>query len=478
MKYQYLLRFSGEITIKAPKTRKQFIRQIKTHLKSALKIYRNNSENRFSFQVNSYFDRIEVFSEEPVIEVLKNIFGIQKIGIARLTSFFSYEDLLEKAEDFFKDKVAGKKFAVRTRSKNKTISTRQVNIDLGNRLFPYGNGVDLSNPEFTASLFILPENKVWFVEEFVEGAGGFPIGNEGETYMLFSGGIDSPVATFLMLRKGIKSHFLYYDLGSEKQMEHALKQALFLTRKYVLNYQPHFIIFDFKPVVAELLKLKPSFQNLALKYTFYKTAELFSRENPLPITTGESLAQVSTQTFSNLNTLSQTTERSIFRPLLVWTKEEITNLAKKIGTYPLAYTGKELCALSTKNVKTRSDISQLLEILEDFPTEILRKIIETRKEIKLSPLTSYEEIISQNQEKEDFSEFLPVFIDMEIEGELNFSFENAWNKLLQLPKNKNYYLICETGNKSGILANLMKEAKFKVRALSYEQFRELQNRRK
>ncbi len=476
MPHRYLLRFSGEITTKAPKTRKQFIKQIKGHIKSALKIYRKELQKDFSFSVNTFFDRIEVTSEEPVAEVLQNIFGISKIGTGKLVTYFSYEELLEKSFEFFQDKVTNRQFAVRTRSKNKKISAQKFNRDLGEKLFPYGNGVNLTNPEFTAYLLILSENEAWLIDNFLEGVGGFPLGNEGEAYMLFSGGIDSPAASFLMLRKGIKLQFLYYDLGSQIQLEHALKQAQFLTRKYALNYRPKFFVFDFQPVIAKLLELKPAYQNLALKYTFYKVAEIFSQEKPNPIVTGEALAQVSTQTFSNLTTLSRITERTVFRPLLAWTKEEITSLAKKIGTYPLAFTGKELCALSKKNVKTKSDVASLLDIVREIPEELLQKTAENPRKIELSPVKKSEELLREARpEEEQFSEFVPIFIDLETPGNLSFAFNDAWNKVLQLDKNKNYYLVCETGNKSAILANLMNEAGFKARPLSYEQFRELQN---
>ena len=223
---------------------------------------------------------------------------------------------------------------------------------------------------------------------------------------------------------------------------------------------------DFNPIIREILKADRKYQNLILKYFFYKAAEKVADILYCDaIVTGEALGQVSTQTLKNLAALDKVVDKMIIRPLATLPKLDIIKQAKQIGTMELAYTGKEYCALVANNVVTASTYTRLEEAVAPLDLSLIDKQIKKMEIWKL-----WQDELPSGSEQIEIPKDARVidlrsaeqFARFQLAGAQNINFQEAWNEFIHWDKEAHYFLVCDVGAQSMVLKEYMRREGFKV----------------
>jgi len=230
----------------------------------------------------------------------------------------------------------------------------------------HGMRVDLKNPELSVFIEIADEVYVYFKKN--QGLNGLPVGVSGKVLSLLSGGIDSPVASYLMMKRGCVVQYLHFHVFPENEYVTDTKMARILSHlgkfqnEYVLYLAPYYLF------ETEMLKeINAKGHELVLFRRFMvKVAERLALENGCKaLVTGDSLGQVASQTMDNIAEVTSAVSLPLFQPLISYDKQEIVDLAKQIGTYEdsiLSY--KDCCSIVSPNPRTRANRRHLKELEE------------------------------------------------------------------------------------------------------------------
>lgn len=339
MKKGVLIAF-GELFLKSEGVKRLFEKKLIYDLSFFLK-KENIKHNIYNFR-----ERIFIATDNAnlVIEKVKNIPGIAwisecfffpKTNLKELGNFIdkNYKNWIKKGETFgIKLKISG---VLIKEAQNKIIERVAKNIE---------RRVDLNNPQ--KELFIEIKKNGWFLFFKKEtGLGGLPSGSSGKVLALTSGGIDSPVAGYLISKRGAENiwlHFHSFPLVSNKSIEKVKELA-----NIFLNQQRHLKIYyvPFSKIQLEIKAKAPEqYRILLYRRMMLRIAEIIAKkEDCKALVTGESLGQVSSQTLPNLNIIEETIKTPVLRPLIATDKEEIIKLAKNIGTYQISIKPQEDC---------------------------------------------------------------------------------------------------------------------------------------
>ena len=195
----------------------------------------------------------------------------------------------------------------------------------------------------------------------VPGAAGLPIGCEGRVLALVSGGIDSAVAVWLLLKRGAQVDYLFYNLGGSDHENQVLEVIEVLVRRWSYGYRPKLWLCDLRPWVDVLRQRTPErLWQVVLKRLMMRGGyALASRHGALALATGEAIGQVSSQTLENLVAIESGAPMPVLRPLLGFDKSEIIALARKVGTYELSAKVPEYCALQGRAPATAARAAEL-----------------------------------------------------------------------------------------------------------------------
>ena len=235
-----------------------------------------------------------------------------------------------------------------------------------------GKPVNLKNPDLTVYIELLSK-EVYFSTEKVEGPGGMPVGVSGTVACLLSGGIDSPVASFRMIKRGCRAIFVHFSgrpLVSRASEEKARDLAKILTAS---QYESLLYVIPFGEIQREIVVNTPApFRVVLYRRMMLRIAEaLAKKEQCWGLVTGDSLGQVASQTPENLSVIGEVAELPILRPLIGMDKLEITDEARHLGTYEISIEpDQDCCKLFTPphpSTKTRLDILQKVEQVLDIP---------------------------------------------------------------------------------------------------------------
>ena len=455
----YLIRLGGELSIKAKKTRHRFTDILVKCLADALR-----SEG-LAFEIERSWARIFLHAEPAAEEVVSRIFGISSISRVRRFPYERLEEILDLGEEIFTPLVAGKTFAVKTRRSDKKIPFRslQVERELGSRLHPQSAGVHLSNPEVAVQVEVHPE-EVYFYSDRIAGSSGFPIGSEGRAVALISGGFDSIVAAWMMLRRGTKLDYLFCNLGGAPHRDSALR-ALGTLGAWSYGYRPRVNVIEFQPLVEELQRVcPPSLWQVVLKRQMLRAAEIVARiHHADALVTGEAIGQVSSQTLPNLAVITQATEYMVLRPLLGAHKEEIIGHAHRIGSYELSAKVPEYCALHPKNPSTGTSRSQIEQAEVGLDRVLLEDLVEKRVMLDLRSL-DLDRMQEEDLEVEEISAGAEVvdlrsktaFEAWHYPGAASMRYFDALKAVSAFDREKTWIFYCEIGLKSAHLAEVLR----------------------
>ncbi len=464
-----LLRLSGDFGTKARATRSQFSRRLVANLRDALQ--------SLGIQPRIHNTHNRLFVELPdaaCVAALTRVFGIQSISLVTRRPANSIEEVTDAGEALFRDRIAGKRFAVRARrvGERNLIPLRPADIEreLGTRLLPHAAGVDLDHPEETVYVELI-ESDAYFFPERIRCQGGIPVGSGGRAVALISGGFDSAVAAWQLLRRGVRIDYAFCNLGGSTHLQGAVRVAQVLAEQWSYGDRPRLHAIDFETLSLHLQsRCQPRYWQILLKRLMLRAGEIVMRERrAAAIITGEAVGQVSSQTLQNLSVISPATSATILRPLVGSNKDEIIDAARMIGTFDLSKVVGEYCAL----VPSRPATAARLEVIEAEEAKLDLSLVEAavsaRTVFELRGL-DVEALGIADLEVNQISDDATV-IDLRSEREYQaWHWPDAWrldfDKALRsypgFDRGHTYVLYCEIGLKSAHLAEFMRKEGFEA----------------
>lgn len=463
--HTFLVRLSGEVSTKARYTRGQFIHRLRDNLRDAFK-----SEG-ISARVRATRARIYVDAASPDAgAVAARVFGVSSVSPAQRLAVTDLEGLVAAGRERFAPAVRGRRFAVRARrvGDRDGIATapRHLERELGAALLADSAGVDLTNPEVTASIELHADESYLF-DERLAGPAGLPLGVEGRAVALVSGGFDSAVAVWQLARRGVAQHWVFCNLGGASHQLGVLRVMKVLADRWSYGTRPRLHALDFEAVAQELRdRTETRYWQVLLKRRMLRAADAVAREvRGEALITGEAVGQVSSQTLTNLAAISPATQLPILRPLVGSNKDEIIAWAERIGTAPLSAVVDEYCAMVPRKPATAAarDVVDRQEAALD--PALLARAVEERVVFDLRALDV--ERIAIPELEVDAVPDDAVVIDLRGRAAydtwhwpdaLQLDFDRALASYSAFDREPTYVLVCEFGLKSAHLAERMREA--------------------
>ncbi len=278
------------------------------------------------------------------------VFGVKSASPAYKIDYRDLNDLVAKAARFFSGRIKGSSFMVRARRSGvEPFTSKDVEKELGRALIELGAPrVDLKSPEYVAYVEVRGPT-AFLYDTVVQGPGGLPIGSEEPALVLFSGGFDSTVAAWRIMKRGVPAHLAFYDFGFPDVLEVAVEAAKYLADNWAFGHRPRLYVVNFRGAALVVNGLvAPSYRTLVLRRLMMLHAEeLAVREGMEALVTGESVGQVASQTVRNLRLISEGLKLPVLRPLAGHDKDEIVEEARRIGVYDIVARQREVCGVDT-----------------------------------------------------------------------------------------------------------------------------------
>ena len=381
---KFIVKLQAEITIKSRPVRKRFTKILESNIKNVLRRVDEQITTRMNWdnvEVNTKNDNPE--NRERLIAALSCIPGVPLFLEVQQTEFTDVHDVFEKTLAVHAKTIENKTFCVRVKRTGKhDFNSLKVEQYVGGGLNQHVESakVKLKNPDVTVRLEIKNE-KLFIVTHRHKGLGGFPIATQEDVLSLMSGGFDSGVASYQMIKKGARTHYCFFNLGGSAHEVGVKQVSYYLWNKFGASHKIKFFAVDFEPVVAEILeKVENGQMGVILKRMMMRAATKIAEKGKIQaLVTGESLGQVSSQTLTNLNVINRVTETLILRPLAAYDKQDIIDIARDIGTEDFAKTIPEYCGVISKKPTVKAVLSKVEEEEDNFDFAILDKVIsETR----------------------------------------------------------------------------------------------------
>ena len=323
----------GELTTKHDNIN-FFIKTLKNNIESSL----SGIDNKITYDVGRMF--IETDEYDEVVKKLTNTFGIHEINIAYEIDDRSLDNISKVLIELLGDKDFNT-FKVITKRSDKSypIKSMDVSRTLGGVVLKNKKTVkvDVNNPELLINVEIR-NNKAYLYFEKVEGIGGYPVGTLGKGMLMLSGGIDSPIAGYLAMKRGIRIEGVYFDSPPHTSID-AKNKVLELAS--ILSSYSGYVklhVIHFTEIQEAIYKYCPKeYMITIMRRMMYRIAErLAHKNNCKAIINGESVGQVASQTLTSMAAINEVIKMPVLRPVCCYDKIEIIDLAKKIGTYDIS----------------------------------------------------------------------------------------------------------------------------------------------
>lgn len=375
--YNKILIRYGELTLKG-KNRVNFIDTLASNI-------RHKTKDKLEVE----FDRMFLPYSQENLDALQYIFGITSYSPVIICAN-DIEEIKKQALNLAKNKNGTFKVAARRNNKSFQYQSSQINNIVGGFLLENNQNlkVDVNNPDFI--VYIEVRGKFTYVfSDFVQALGGLPVGVSGQVLHLMSGEIDSPVAAFQLMKRGLKVNFLSFITPpqTDQATVNKMKELIKILTKY--QNTSTFYLANYSTLMNYIaLVSNQAYKITLMRRSFYRiAAKLAQSKKNLAISNGENLGQVASQTLESLYTISHDINMPILRPLLTNDKIETINLAKKIQTYDLSITKcNETCELfapkepvTKPNVQEALKLEEELNMINDLEKECLEKNIEIIK---------------------------------------------------------------------------------------------------
>ncbi|MEE4246180.1 MAG: tRNA uracil 4-sulfurtransferase ThiI, partial [Kangiellaceae bacterium] len=433
-----------------------------------------------SIQVFSTWEKIDVVLPDQtdqndidtVVERLTRTPGIESLLLITSHQFSSLQQAINLSVNAYSYLISDKSFRVRVKRRGKhEFTSLDAERQIGSELLKSADNarVDLTRPDITVDIEI-DGNTLSLVEQKFTGLGGYPIGQQGGVLSLISGGYDSSVASYFSIRRGLKTHFCFFNLGGEEH-EVAVKHAAnYLWQNYSSTHRVKFVTVPFEDVVNAILKaVEPSLMGVVLKRMMLRAASRIAEDLHLTtLVTGECVGQVSSQTLANLKLIDSSTDCTLLRPVSLMDKNAIVNQARKIGVADMAATVPEYCSVISKKPSAKVDKTCLLQNEADFDFSILEQAIANHQVQSIEAVISGK--VQQASEVQQLSELSTndVIVDIRSPEQRDSSEKSLkWANIIEVPfyclhdqlwlndKSKRYLLYCDNGIMSKVQAHYL-----------------------
>ena len=350
------------------------------------------------------FGRMFIKCEDnnEALKRLQNIFGIHEIAIGYVSVYTDIEDIKELAIDLVKIRNF-KTFKVNTKRSNKEypLTSMEVSKIVGGALLKSIKdiSVDVHNPELNVNIEIRKSEVIYYFDSF-KALGGYPVGTLGKGLLMLSGGIDSPVAGYLTIKRGVMLEAIYFESPphTSDEAKEKVKKLCQVLAKYNTKIKLHVI--NFTEIQEAILKnIEHNYLITIMRRMMYRiSAIVASRSNCNILVNGESIGQVASQTLSSMRAINEVVKMPVIRPVACFDKLEIIEIAKKIGTYEISTLPYEDCC--TVFVPKHPIINPSALLCREY-----EKLI-PYEELIYRAIKKHEVIIINQEEKNEYDDIL------------------------------------------------------------------------
>ncbi|MFZ7186608.1 tRNA uracil 4-sulfurtransferase ThiI [Avibacterium avium] len=473
---KFIIKLFPEIMIKSESVRKRFIKILTGNIRNILNKYDD------TVAVVKHWDYIEVRSKNAenralLIELLGRIPGIHHFLEVEEKPFNSVQDIFQQTLQDVAPLLENKTFCVRVKRKGKhDFSSLDVERYVGGGLNQHiaSAKVKLSKPDVTVRIDI-EDDKMMLVKARHTGLGGYPIGTQEDVLSLISGGFDSGVSSYMLIRRGSRVHYCFFNLGGAAHEIGVKQMAYHIWNRFSGSHKVRFVAINFEPVVAEILeKIDNGQMGVVLKRMMVRAAsKVAERFGIQAIVTGEALGQVSSQTLTNLRLIDEVADALVLRPLITHDKEQIIAMAKEIGTDDIAKSMPEFCGVISKNPTVKAVREKILSEENHFDFSVLESAVQNAQYLDIRQIAEQTEkevvevdtisVLGENDIVIDIRS--PEETDenpLELAGQevRLIPFYKLSTLFPDLDQSKNYVLYCERGVMSKLQALYLKENGF------------------
>lgn len=350
--YDMILGRYGEMTLKK-KNYKTFLKQINQNILNKIKKYPSvkffNTDYRFYIYLNGV-------DHELILNELNTVVGLSSYSLCKKAKIESDEtvisDIAKCGVEVINETRPGKNFSFKVETnrgnKNFPLNSIQISQQVSRLIIPQveGMSVDVHNPDLTLHIDLRNEGTYLYTSN-IKGLGGYPSGIAGKGLVMMSGGIDSPVATYLAIRKGVWVSAIHFasppytsDMALQKVIDLLEQLSVYQTNNVIKLYVVP--LTEVQTMIHE--KANPIYMITLLRRAMYKIGEKVAKQKGCQcLINGESIGQVASQTLESMSVVNEVTNMPIIRPVATYDKEEIIEVAKKINTYDISIKPYEDC---------------------------------------------------------------------------------------------------------------------------------------
>ena len=473
---KFIIKLFPEIMIKSESVRKRFVKILTSNIRNVLTKYDD------TVAVIKHWDYIEVRSKidanlPMLIEQLQRIPGIHHFLQVEEKPFANLHEIFEQTLSDVASQLENKTFCVRVKRKGKhEFNSLEAERYIGGGLNQHiaSAKVQLKNPDVTVRIEI-EDDKMMLVRARYEGIGGYPIGTQEDVLSLISGGFDSGVSSYMLLRRGSRVHYCFFNLGGAAHEIGVKQMAYHIWQRYGSSHKVRFVAINFEGVVGEILENVDNGQmGVVLKRMMVRAAsKIAQRFDIQAIVTGEALGQVSSQTLTNLRLIDEAADVLVLRPLITHDKEQIIAMAKHIGTDDIAKSMPEFCGVISKNPTVKAIKAKIEQEEGNFNFAVLESAVENAQYLDIRQIAEQTEkdvvsvdavsVLGENDVIIDIRS--PEEIDenplhIENQAMIQLPFYKLSGQLAELDQSKHYVLYCERGVMSKLQALYLKESGF------------------
>ena len=341
-----------------------------------------------------YVDAQSAFDFDETVEALKKVFGISGICPVVYVEDEGFEKLSGTIVNYVKTVYpeGNKTFKVcaRRARKNYPMRSMEINCELGGVILDAcpDMKVDVHHPDFELNVEI--REKIYIYSEIIPGPGGMPVGTGGKAMLLLSGGIDSPVAGYMISKRGVTLEATYFH--APPYTSERAKQKVVDLAKYVAAYAGpiRLHVINFTDVQLAIYEKCPHDElTIIMRRYMMRIAETIAKETDcLGLVTGESIGQVASQTMQSLVATNEVCELPVYRPLIAFDKQDIVDISEKINTYETSILPFEDCCtiFVAKHPVTKPNVKVIRgheKNLEGTVEELVKTALETREIIEI-----------------------------------------------------------------------------------------------
>lgn len=480
---QYTIKLFAEITIKSRPVRQRMVRMLRDNLRTLIKPLDPDIVMDRNWDYIGISSQADDATQAQIVDVLKRTPGISHFQCVHEfplyqpdTSDVDWEGIFAHTRAVYGELLAGKTFRVSCRRLgNHNFQSADIERYIGGGLNQHcpSAGVKLKHPDINVPVEIR-HDRFYVIEQDYPGLGGFPMATQDAVLSLISGGFDSTVSTFLTMKRGLLTHFCFFNLGGDAH-EIAVKEiAVYLWMKYGASHRVKFISVPFADVVREIQeKVHHSQMGVILKRMMLRAASEMAQKLEIPaLVTGEAVAQVSSQTLQNLSVITQATDMLVLRPLITMDKPDIIDYARKIGTEVFAKNIPEYCGVISQKPTTRAKLERIQREETRFDFAVLQQAIAD------SVSTNIDQITRTQQQADNIHVFYEapagsVILDIRHPDEeqrkplalpgavvQTLPFYQLHKRHTELDRQTHYLLYCERGVMSRLQADFLRGQDF------------------